>query len=105
MIHIQHACLARAGNARCNETAPISGSLADQLTQSCNLQPCPAFSVVPGPWGSCNATCGGGVQARAVACTQGGVLPVADTLCGSAMDGAARRVRATAPALCGATLC
>lgn len=49
--------------------------------QKCNLQPCPMFYHVYGPWQPCNVACGRGVQKRKATCTMDGILPVMDVLC------------------------
>eukprot|EP00873_Tetraselmis_striata_P013645 jgi/Tetstr1/433909/TSEL_023089.t1 len=39
-----------------------------RLTSPCSLGACPTYQWVPGPWGSCDAKCDGGVSNRTLSC-------------------------------------
>jgi len=52
-------------------------------TQSCNTQPC-TYTWSVENWGTCSASCGGGVQTRIVTCKSDATgLSVSDSLCSS----------------------
>ena len=80
------ACLRRAELSLCNETAPLSSSLEQQLTQDCNLQACVSSAELAGPWSECSATCGGGVQSQRLMCALNSIV-VPNAQCGL-QDGA-----------------
>lgn len=40
------------------------------LVQACNVQPCTFYQFVAGPWRSCSARCGEGLQEREVVCIE-----------------------------------
>ncbi len=60
----------------CSATKP-------DTSEPCNTDACPAdvFNWVPGTWGSCSKTCGGGSYSRSVTCQNGLGVIVDDSYC------------------------
>ena len=48
-----------------------------QLSRGCAAPDCAAPHWAPGAWGACNATCGGGVAGRSIACMVGNATAAA----------------------------
>ena len=63
-----------AGLSLCNETAPVTVPLKQQLMQDCNVQACSVSTVLEGAWSDCNSTCGGGVQSRRLVCARDSIV-------------------------------
>src|SRR5688500_13876079 len=66
---------ATVADTLCTATKPAT-------SVACNTAACATYSWLQSAWGTCSASCGGGVQTAQVTCVQnGGTTIVADSFC------------------------
>ncbi|KAL0020441.1 hypothetical protein WJX77_003488 [Trebouxia sp. C0004] len=78
----QVVCMANASDTSATEQSACAHISVDEpLLQQCNLSPCEVYTWYVGDWGTCSASCGGGVSTRLVQCIHSSNGTVSESSC------------------------